>query len=58
MHRPAPDPSEKDGFPTGGPEAISNVSWHEPIHDLLRRAVAEGRTDQSIASLTELLRKP
>jgi 3-hydroxyisobutyrate dehydrogenase-like beta-hydroxyacid dehydrogenase len=41
-----------------GREGNIDVSWHEPIHDLLRRAVAEGRADQSIASLTELLRKP
>jgi 3-hydroxyisobutyrate dehydrogenase-like beta-hydroxyacid dehydrogenase len=39
-------------------EAGIDVSWNEPMHDLLRRAVAEGRADQSIASLVELLRKP
>ncbi|WP_246267204.1 NAD(P)-dependent oxidoreductase [Nonomuraea typhae] len=41
-----------------GREGGLDVSWHEPMHDLLRRAVAEGRADQSIASLVELLRKP
>ncbi|MFI6534718.1 NAD(P)-dependent oxidoreductase [Nonomuraea sp. NPDC050547] len=40
-----------------GREGNLDVAWHEPMHDLLRRAVAEGRADQSIASLVELLRK-
>jgi 3-hydroxyisobutyrate dehydrogenase-like beta-hydroxyacid dehydrogenase len=40
-----------------GREGNLDVSWHEPMHDLLRKAVAEGRADQSIASLVELLRK-
>ncbi|MFI6297685.1 NAD(P)-binding domain-containing protein [Nonomuraea sp. NPDC050790] len=40
-----------------GREGDLDVTWHEPLHDLLRRAVAEGRADQSIASLVELLRK-
>jgi 3-hydroxyisobutyrate dehydrogenase-like beta-hydroxyacid dehydrogenase len=41
-----------------GREGGLDVSWHEPMHDLLRKAVAEGRADQSIASLVELLRNP
>jgi 3-hydroxyisobutyrate dehydrogenase-like beta-hydroxyacid dehydrogenase len=41
-----------------GREGNLDVSWHEPMHDLLRKAVAEGRADQSIASLVELLRRP
>ncbi|WP_236005004.1 NAD(P)-dependent oxidoreductase [Nonomuraea antri] len=41
-----------------GREGGIDVSWQEPMHDLLRRAVAEGRADQSIAALIELLRKP
>lgn len=39
-------------------EAGLDVSWHQPMHDLLRRAVEEGRRDQSIAALVELLREP
>ncbi|XVV07967.1 hypothetical protein ACQPW3_25005 [Actinosynnema sp. CA-248983] len=39
-------------------EAGLDVTWHRPMHDLLRRAVAEGRRDQSIAALVELLREP
>ncbi|CCH33999.1 NAD(P)-binding domain-containing protein [Actinosynnema sp. NPDC047251] len=35
-----------------------DLSWHEPMHDLLRRAVAGGRQDQSISALVELLRAP
>lgn len=40
-----------------GREAGIDVSWHEPMHDLLRKAVAQGRSDQSIAALIELLRE-
>jgi 3-hydroxyisobutyrate dehydrogenase-like beta-hydroxyacid dehydrogenase len=39
-----------------GREGKIDVSWNVPIHDLLRRAVAEGRQNQSISALTELLR--
>ncbi|CAL9477057.1 hypothetical protein SUDANB95_02939 [Actinosynnema sp. ALI-1.44] len=39
-------------------EAGLDVAWHEPMHDLLRRAVARGRRDHSIAALVELLRDP
>lgn len=35
-----------------------DLSWHEPMHDMLRRAVAEGRAEQSITALIELLRAP
>ncbi|GGV32402.1 NAD(P)-dependent oxidoreductase [Streptomyces spectabilis] len=41
-----------------GTENGLDVRWHEPMHDLLRRAMAEGRGDQSIAALVELLRNP
>ncbi|MVO84835.1 NAD(P)-dependent oxidoreductase [Streptomyces sp. p1417] len=39
-------------------EAGLDVSWHAPMHALLERAVAEGRAEQSIAALVEVLRKP
>ncbi|MGS2808540.1 NAD(P)-dependent oxidoreductase [Nocardia sp. MW-W600-9] len=32
-----------------------DLSWHSTMHELLRRAVAEGRGDQSITALYELL---
>ncbi|MGW5644754.1 NAD(P)-dependent oxidoreductase [Saccharopolyspora sp. NPDC003752] len=35
-----------------------DVSWREPMNDLLRRAVAEGHGEHSISALVELLRKP
>jgi len=41
-----------------GVEAGIDVSWHLPMRDLLRRAVDEGRHDESIAALVELLRNP
>ncbi|RDI42932.1 NAD(P)-dependent oxidoreductase [Nocardia mexicana] len=41
-----------------GAETAIDMSWHAPMHDLLRRAVAEGYGEQSITSLIELLRKP
>ncbi|MET9296702.1 NAD(P)-binding domain-containing protein [Streptomyces sp. NPDC003077] len=41
-----------------GEEGIVDVSWHAPMHELLRRAVAEGHRDHSISSLIEVLRKP
>ena len=41
-----------------GREGGIDVSWHTPMHDLLRRAVAEGHRDDSISVLTELLKKP
>lgn len=36
-------------------ESGVDLSWHAPMHDLLRRAVAEGRGEQSITALIELL---
>ncbi|WP_336087088.1 imine reductase family protein [Nocardia sp. SSK8] len=33
-----------------------DLSWHAPMHDLLRRAVAAGRGDQSVTALFELIR--
>jgi 3-hydroxyisobutyrate dehydrogenase-like beta-hydroxyacid dehydrogenase len=40
-----------------GIEGNIDMSWNEPIHELLRRAVDQGRSSQSISSLVELLRK-
>ncbi|WP_189094056.1 hypothetical protein [Nocardia jinanensis] len=31
------------------------MSWHAPMHELLRRAVARGRGEQSITALIELI---
>ncbi|MFI9504102.1 NAD(P)-dependent oxidoreductase [Nocardia sp. NPDC052566] len=39
-----------------GTESGVDMSWHAPMHELLRRAVAEGRGGQSITALFELLR--
>ncbi|MEU4315878.1 NAD(P)-binding domain-containing protein [Nocardia sp. NPDC024068] len=36
-------------------ESGVEMSWHAPMHDLLRRAVAEGRGEQSVTALFELL---
>ncbi|GAA3387870.1 NAD(P)-dependent oxidoreductase [Streptomyces roseoviridis] len=41
-----------------GEEAGLDVAWHEPFHDLLRRAADAGHGDHSISALTEVLRKP
>ncbi|NMO22567.1 NAD(P)-dependent oxidoreductase [Pyxidicoccus fallax] len=41
-----------------GAEGNIDVTWHEPMHDLLRRAVAEGHREHSISALIEMLRKP
>ncbi|UGT69907.1 NAD(P)-binding domain-containing protein [Nocardia gipuzkoensis] len=38
-----------------GPESGVDMSWHAPMHDLLRRAVAEGLGEQSITALIQLL---
>ncbi|MFI6866990.1 NAD(P)-dependent oxidoreductase [Nocardia sp. NPDC050406] len=38
-------------------EAGIDIAWHEPIHELLRRAVAEGYGAQSITALIEVMRK-
>ncbi|WP_228815007.1 NAD(P)-dependent oxidoreductase [Nocardia otitidiscaviarum] len=35
-----------------------DISWHEPVHDLLRRAVEQGYRDQSVTAIIELLRTP
>lgn len=35
-----------------------DTRWLEPMHALLDRAVAQGRADQSISALVEVLRKP
>ncbi|QIS04192.1 NAD(P)-dependent oxidoreductase [Nocardia brasiliensis] len=39
-----------------GRESGVDMSWHAPMHELLRRAVADGRSAQSITALIELLR--
>jgi hypothetical protein len=39
-------------------ESGIDLSWHAPMHDLPRRAVAEGRGEQSITALFELLTAP
>ncbi|WP_280213239.1 NAD(P)-dependent oxidoreductase [Nocardia cyriacigeorgica] len=36
-------------------ESGVDMSWHEPMHELLRRAIADGRSSQSITTLIELL---
>ncbi|WP_419994034.1 NAD(P)-dependent oxidoreductase [Streptomyces boninensis] len=41
-----------------GKEAGLDVAWHRPFHELLERAVAAGRGEESIAALTEILKKP
>ncbi|VFA94895.1 2-hydroxy-3-oxopropionate reductase [Nocardia farcinica] len=38
-----------------GEETGVDMSWHSPMHDLLRRAVDEGRAAQSVTALIELL---
>lgn len=40
-----------------GEEAGIDLSWHEPMNELLRRAVADGHRDHSISALVEVLRK-
>ncbi|MFI1013201.1 NAD(P)-dependent oxidoreductase [Streptomyces sp. NPDC020965] len=41
-----------------GVEGNIDVSWQEPLHDLVRRAVDAGHRDHSISALIEVLRKP
>ncbi|WP_019891836.1 NAD(P)-dependent oxidoreductase [Streptomyces purpureus] len=41
-----------------GREANLDTRWHEPFHDLLRRAAEAGHGEHSIAALTEVLKKP
>ncbi|UGT53296.1 NAD(P)-dependent oxidoreductase [Nocardia asteroides] len=36
-------------------ESGVDLSWHAPMHELLRRAIAEGRGEQSVTALFELL---
>ncbi|WP_280437147.1 NAD(P)-dependent oxidoreductase [Nocardia carnea] len=38
-----------------GADSGVDLSWHAPMHELLQRAVAEGRGEQSITALFELL---
>lgn len=40
-----------------GEEAGVDLSWHEPMNELLRRAVADGHREHSISALVEVLRK-
>ncbi|WP_157555377.1 NAD(P)-dependent oxidoreductase [Nocardia crassostreae] len=42
----------------GGADAGVDLSWHEPMNDLLRRAMDAGYGDHSITALIELLRRP
>ncbi|NNH74971.1 NAD(P)-dependent oxidoreductase [Nocardia uniformis] len=39
-------------------ESGIDVAWHEPMHDLLRRAVADGHREHSISALFEIIRQP
>ncbi|MCT2589081.1 NAD(P)-binding domain-containing protein [Streptomyces sp. N2-109] len=39
-------------------EADIDIAWHQPQHELLRRAVAEGHREHSISALVEVLWKP
>ncbi|UCM88696.1 NAD(P)-dependent oxidoreductase [Streptomyces marincola] len=39
-------------------ETNVDTTWALPLHDLVRRAADAGRGDQSIAALTEVLRRP
>ncbi|MFD3704236.1 NAD(P)-dependent oxidoreductase [Nocardia sp. NPDC058658] len=41
-----------------GAETGVDLSWHAPMHELLSRAVADGRGAQSITALIELLTRP
>ncbi|MFC4124630.1 NAD(P)-dependent oxidoreductase [Nocardia rhizosphaerae] len=41
--------------PQTAAETGVDLSWHAPMHDLLRRAVADGRGEQSVTALYELL---
>ncbi|GAA5083096.1 NAD(P)-dependent oxidoreductase [Nocardia iowensis] len=41
-----------------GAETGVDMSWHAPMYDLLRRAVADGHGAHSITSVIEVLRKP
>ncbi|QBS40568.1 NAD(P)-dependent oxidoreductase [Nocardia sp. CS682] len=41
-----------------GAEAGVDMSWHAPMDDLLRRAVAAGHREHSVTALIEVLRKP
>lgn len=38
-----------------GEETGVDMSWHVPMHDLLRRAVDEGQAAHSVTALIELL---
>ena len=46
-----------DEYQMGKDENI-DVSWHAPMHDLLRRAVAEGHGDHNISALVEMFKNP
>ncbi|RKS09473.1 3-hydroxyisobutyrate dehydrogenase-like beta-hydroxyacid dehydrogenase [Nocardiopsis sp. Huas11] len=41
-----------------GEEAGLDMSWHAPMHELLRRAVADGYGEDSVSALVEVLRRP
>jgi 3-hydroxyisobutyrate dehydrogenase-like beta-hydroxyacid dehydrogenase len=40
-----------------GRETGVDVSWNDPLHDLVRRAADAGHTDHSISAVTEVLRR-
>ncbi|ADD41271.1 NAD(P)-dependent oxidoreductase [Stackebrandtia nassauensis] len=41
-----------------GADGDIDVSWHEPMHELLRRGVEAGYRDQSISALYEVITRP
>jgi len=46
-----------DEYQMGKDENI-DVSWQAPMHDLLKRAVAEGHADHNISALVEMFKNP
>ena len=41
-----------------GEDENIDASWQAPMHDLLRRAVAEGHADHNISALVEMFKNP
>ncbi len=46
-----------DEYQMGRDEDV-DISWQAPMHDLLRRAVAEGHAEDNISALAEMFLKP
>ncbi|ONK09792.1 NAD(P)-binding domain-containing protein [Streptomyces sp. MP131-18] len=46
-----------DEYQMGKDEDV-DISWQAPMHDLLRRAVAEGHAEDNISALAEMFLKP